>query len=378
MKPSLQAVKPLASTGQANMDRSIGVTSSSRATTSFVLQKEKDQAANVKTRQRASLSPEPVAILATTAIPTSSTITNTKSNVSPQNNILDTFFSLMDEDEMEKIGEQTNTEPLGDAMDLDEPVEVPRTIEGPSTQSSPMPSQLLAQNMMPKEGCNCQSAGRILPGLTASRFATAGTASDQGHLEVRPGHKEHREDCPLRKGVRKSQVHVGDRKPRGKPNENDKQESSGLRPQAPGFVPKVGVEKVNDSLIIFDENIKDFDFTCTGNDAKTLHQNSSTGESLIMPSGPATGHIVTVTPVQFADGFLVPGSTTGQLWLQTPVDYVPVGTFPNRLSTQSGHLPLSESAANTSGYRNSVASTMGRPTAVNKKPTKGLSASMWA
>lgn len=41
--------------------------------------------------------------------------------------------------------------------------------------------------------------------------------------------------------------------------------------------------------------------------------------SHIVPLGPACGHVISVTPVSFANGFLVPGQTTGQLWLQTPV-----------------------------------------------------------
>ncbi|KPM43092.1 hypothetical protein AK830_g3491 [Neonectria ditissima] len=104
------------------------------------------------------------------------------------------------------------------------------------------------------------------------------------------------------------------------------------------------------------------------------------------PTGQSSGHIVSVTPVQFANGFLVPGPSTGQLWLQTPVevstDAIPSHAIPSDAITPSvidlGQLatfPL-DILPNSLVSATPIASSSA--VAGPRKPTKGLKASMWA
>ncbi|KAH7160028.1 hypothetical protein B0J13DRAFT_602602 [Dactylonectria estremocensis] len=99
----------------------------------------------------------------------------------------------------------------------------------------------------------------------------------------------------------------------------------------------------------------------------------------IVPTGQSSGHLVSVTPVQFTDGRIVPGISTGQLYLQTPVNVnqgmnpqvIPRPTTPS-LSAFGDPLGISYGAPKP------VPPTSSKSTATKKKPTQGLKASMWA
>ncbi|KAH6890398.1 hypothetical protein B0T10DRAFT_459057 [Thelonectria olida] len=84
----------------------------------------------------------------------------------------------------------------------------------------------------------------------------------------------------------------------------------------------------------------------------------------IVQTGPACGHVVSVTPVSFANGFLVPGVTTGQLWLQTPVAMA--------ASTAAS------SAHNTGARLTNGSSSAAKVQTQPRKPTVGLKGSNWA
>jgi hypothetical protein len=92
---------------------------------------------------------------------------------------------------------------------------------------------------------------------------------------------------------------------------------------------------------------------------------STQDASQLVQTGPACGHVVSVTPVSFANGFLVPGVTTGQLWLQTPVEMgASTATPPTNGSSSAAKLP----------HHSASEKVRTKP----RKPTVGLKGSNWA
>ena len=83
------------------------------------------------------------------------------------------------------------------------------------------------------------------------------------------------------------------------------------------------------------------------------------------------GQIVTVTPIQFADGCFIPGPSSGQLFMQ------PAAATTNQSSTQGVHTLVQPNTLSANlpirNENNQVGSA-----AKTKKPTKGLGSSMWA
>lgn len=96
---------------------------------------------------------------------------------------------------------------------------------------------------------------------------------------------------------------------------------------------------------------------------------------LVVPTGQSNGHLVSVTPIQFTDGRLVPGITTGQLYLQTPVNVMQGNISPSTPESRTmGTFPFGGS----SGAVAPIPLASDSSVATRKKPTKGLKASMWA
>lgn len=136
-----------------------------------------------------------------------------------------------------------------------------------------------------------------------------------------------------------------------------------LRPEAPDFIPRPITNSdalsgsVNDNRVdvpppLYIETIPYGNFVHMMN---LLPEHALRSPSIVL-SGPSSGHHVTVSHVQFANGVLIPGHTDGRLWLNTPVNTI-----------DQRDVPADSKASNTSKTQ---------PTP--KKPVKGLGGSMWA
>lgn len=155
-----------------------------------------------------------------------------------------------------------------------------------------------------------------------------------------------------------------------------------LRPKAPEFIPeRVSTEKSNQGTNALSPirsggsklsaeamewtPVKPIDVQ---NPPVQLHE-------LVVPTGQSNGHLVSVTPIQFTDGRLVPGITTGQLYLQTPVNLMQANIPPSAPESGTmGTFPFGASSGAVAPTPLASESSV----ATRKKPTKGLKASMWA
>jgi hypothetical protein len=125
----------------------------------------------------------------------------------------------------------------------------------------------------------------------------------------------------------------------------DPEKPKGLRPQAPGFVPKLHAPPATSMLAHYTTPSP---IDLGGNEAS---QHASTKTFV-----PAEQFMVTATPVAtHANGFRITGPATSQIMFSSPINV-----------TFSTELPL-----RTAGENGEVARAP-------KKPTKGLDASMWA
>ncbi|KAF9765195.1 hypothetical protein IL306_002568 [Fusarium sp. DS 682] len=127
-----------------------------------------------------------------------------------------------------------------------------------------------------------------------------------------------------------------------------KHESKGLRPQAPGFVPRM-----SDPLATFVPTQQATPTATSVMDGHGTGELASTG--IVFGSTSLMGHIVTATPVYFANDRFMTGAPTSQL----------VGG-PSCNGTSSAELPLRSVNDKNEAVR------------APRKPTKGLGASMWA
>ncbi|KAH7001902.1 hypothetical protein EDB80DRAFT_808717 [Ilyonectria destructans] len=155
-----------------------------------------------------------------------------------------------------------------------------------------------------------------------------------------------------------------------------------LRPKAPEFIPeRVSSEKSNQgtndlsSIRSRDSKLSAEAMEWTPVKPIDVQHPPVQLHEHVVPTGQSNGHLVSVTPIQFTDGRLIPGITTGQLYLQTPVNVMQgnippsapesgtLGTFPFGASSETvAPIPLASDSS----------------VATRKKPTKGLKASMWA
>ncbi|KAM0197165.1 hypothetical protein ACHAPI_005386 [Fusarium lateritium] len=151
---------------------------------------------------------------------------------------------------------------------------------------------------------------------------------------------------------------------RGKTETSKGLDSPKLRPQAPGFVPAAPATSISSSEMMLESTQSAGSLVASplAND-QTATPNVEIESSI--HSVLSSGQIVAVTPIQFADGRVIPGPSSG-LFIIHPspsLDQRPIqpGTF-------STNLPIREAESS-----NAVAHVT-RP----RKPTKGLTASMWA
>lgn len=99
-------------------------------------------------------------------------------------------------------------------------------------------------------------------------------------------------------------------------------------------------------------------------------------ESLVH-SAPSSGQIIAVTPIQFADGHVIPGPSSG-LYIIHPapsLDQMPTPRI--QMSTSGMQIHQGTFSADLS-IRETESSNAAAHTARPRKPTKGLTASMWA
>ncbi|KAF5609702.1 hypothetical protein FPANT_68 [Fusarium pseudoanthophilum] len=125
----------------------------------------------------------------------------------------------------------------------------------------------------------------------------------------------------------------------------DPEKPKGLRPQAPGFVPKLHAPPATSMLA-----------QCATPSPIDLGGNEASQHASTKTFAPAEQFMVTATPVAtHANGFRITGPPTSQIMFSSPINV-----------TFSTELPL-----RTAGDNGEVARAP-------KKPTKGLDASMWA
>ncbi|KAM0562595.1 hypothetical protein ACHAPJ_002285 [Fusarium lateritium] len=157
---------------------------------------------------------------------------------------------------------------------------------------------------------------------------------------------------------------------RGKPESSESANNSGLRPQAPGFVPEPQVaslappEAPTEPTQVIQP--------LASSSVEQMGVQDVMGNHLAhFQSACFAGQIVTVTPIQFADGCFIPGPSSGQLFMQ------PAAATTNQSSTQGVHTLVQPNTLSANlpirNENNQVGSA-----AKTKKPTKGLGSSMWA
>ncbi|KAM0349368.1 hypothetical protein ACHAPU_003777 [Fusarium lateritium] len=156
---------------------------------------------------------------------------------------------------------------------------------------------------------------------------------------------------------------------RGKTETSMGSDSQNLRPQAPGFVPGLRVASLASFEVVF-EPAQDADSLVASLLVKALVTPSDVAGSLAH-SGPLLGQFVTTVPIHLADGELIPGQSRSQFVV--PSEASPINSMPTQLGTFSANLPIRIAESSISQGNNALA-LVAKP----RKPTKGLSASMWA
>jgi hypothetical protein len=156
---------------------------------------------------------------------------------------------------------------------------------------------------------------------------------------------------------------------RGKTETSKESDSPKLRPQAPGFVPAAPATSLSSSEMILESA------QGAGSLVASPLADYQTTTPNVMPetlahSAPSSGQIVAVTPIQFADGHVIPGPSSG-LYIIHPapsLDQMPTSGTQMHLGTFSADLSIREAESSNAAAH----------TAKPRKPTKGLTASMWA
>ncbi|KAJ4264814.1 hypothetical protein NW762_005057 [Fusarium torreyae] len=167
-----------------------------------------------------------------------------------------------------------------------------------------------------------------------------------------------------------SESHISQDLTGGKPESSENANNSGLRPQAPGFVPEPQVA----SLMPPEAPTEPTQVIqpLASSSVEQMSVQNVLGNSLAQfQSAHFAGQIVTVTPIQFADGCFIPGPSSGQLFIQ------PAAATTNQSSTQDVHTLVQPNTFSANlpilNENNQVGSA-----AKTKKPTKGLGSSIWA
>ncbi|KAF4967816.1 hypothetical protein FSARC_4708 [Fusarium sarcochroum] len=162
---------------------------------------------------------------------------------------------------------------------------------------------------------------------------------------------------------------------RGKLESSESARNSGLRPQAPGFVPKPQVaslaspEAPTEPTQVIEPSAASL---LSGGSVEQSNAQHAMGNNLAqVQSAYFAGQIVTVTPIQFADGCFIPGPSSGQLFMQ------PATATINQLPTLGVHTQAQPSTFSANlPIRNE--NNQAGSAAKMKKPIKGLGSSMWA
>ncbi|KAM0436140.1 hypothetical protein ACHAPT_003032 [Fusarium lateritium] len=170
---------------------------------------------------------------------------------------------------------------------------------------------------------------------------------------------------------------------RGNIISGEQTKTSNLRPQAPGFVPApraVSMDSTMSSSGCLDSasmakpvatRLRADSPEWTPSDQS--HAQYPVAESLDC-SPPFSGHLITITPVRIADGFLVPGPTNGHVLMQPQLDtpHHPQASpmqFPAMPLTPGPNLP-------SQAGKTKIETSVEKPKAPRK--TEGLKSSMWA
>ncbi|KAG5665097.1 hypothetical protein KAF25_009222 [Fusarium avenaceum] len=163
---------------------------------------------------------------------------------------------------------------------------------------------------------------------------------------------------------------------RGKTETSKELDSPKLRPQAPGFVPAAPAASLSSSEMMLQSA------QGTGSLVASPLADCHTATPNVMPeslvhSAPSSGQIIAVTPIQFADGHVIPGPSSG-LYIIHPapsLDQMPTPRM--QMSTPGMQMHQGTFSADLS-IRETESSNAAANTARPRKPTKGLTASMWA
>lgn len=163
---------------------------------------------------------------------------------------------------------------------------------------------------------------------------------------------------------------------RGKTETSKELDSPKLRPQAPGFVPAAPAASLSSSEMMLESA------QGAGSLVASPLADYQTATPNVMPeslfhSAPSSGQIIAVTPIQFADGHVIPGPSSG-LYIIHPapsLDQMPTPRM--QMSTSGMQMHLGTFSADLS-IRETESSNAAAHTARPRKPTKGLTASMWA
>ncbi|KAK7424990.1 hypothetical protein QQZ08_008386 [Neonectria magnoliae] len=299
-----------------------------------------------------------------TEAPSSRPVNGHKS--APNGNILDTLFSFLGED----LGESAND------RYLKSPRATPTTENGTSPLAVPQPVQ------QPTD------VGHSRP-LAETAKAAADTTLLENQVKKEVTGIELQEDRNISPETPKTQKTHEVEDTSG----IEWQEDEMLTPKTHESIPDQASPKASDSVLEELSPTRSEGSKLSAEAPEWTPGNQSNGQDLstqysdhIVPTGQSSGHFVSVTPVQFADGILVPGPSTGQLWLQTPIN-VSSDAIPSNISLLNSLSPSIIELGTLGAFplgisSNPVTSTI-PPTSTSyvprrKKPTKGLTASMWA
>ncbi|KAF5661660.1 hypothetical protein FHETE_8308 [Fusarium heterosporum] len=156
---------------------------------------------------------------------------------------------------------------------------------------------------------------------------------------------------------------------RGKTETSMGLDSELLRPQAHGFVPGLRVASLASFEVVL-EPTQDADSLAASLLVQALVTPSAVAGNSAH-SGPLLGQFITTVPIHLTDGELIPGQSRSQFVVPSAAS--PTDPMPAQLGTFSASLPFRIAESNISQNHNAMA-RVSRP----RKPTKGLSASMWA
>lgn len=295
------------------------------------------------------------------------------------NNIASTWASsyndTSDEDEEEgEITEAPMTEPPREqgALKLprgdDEDLIMISPNHKPSTLDSEDGSKPLSvPTGVPTGATNGSSVQKMRESINPT-FQENGREPDQ----VSPAIKPPSQELPTPRDETRGQIKPG-----------EPTNTSNLRPQAPGFVPDPQAISLGSPMSppVFPSSAPAANPSTTERHAESREGTPSHQSYVHYPVGkdvdssPSfTGHLITITPVRIADGFLVPGPTNGHVLMQPHLD---TPNHPQASLMQVPAMPMTPgpSQPNQAG-ENKAAAPVQKPKAPRK--TQGLKSSMWA